>query len=48
MKQKRIVSALLAAGMVMPLAAAAEWTVYGRAPGSDSVWQIHHNLTEFS
>jgi len=48
MKQKRIVSALLAAGMVMPLAAAAEWTVYGRAHLSADFLDDGADYSEFN
>ena len=48
MKQKRIVSALLAAGMVMPLAAAAEWTVYGRAHLSADYLDDGADYSEFN
>nr|WP_296748271.1 porin [Thioalkalivibrio sp.] len=48
MKQKRIVIALLAASMVMPLAAAAEWTVYGRAHLSADFLDDGADYSEFN
>ena len=48
MKQKRIVIALLAAGMVMPLTATAEWTVYGRAHLSADFLDDGADYSEFN
>lgn len=48
MKQKRIVAALLVAGMVVPLAAAADWTIYGRAHLSADFLDDGADYSEFN